>query len=286
MLLPGNWQQRKIREEDSGSAYIIQRWVKGQTLHWEHFLCVAYMNIICLCLVLTRASDPVTPGCTVRLGRQQWLCSETLAFQIVNQVVWHRKGDYFATVLSDGNSFNLVVSCNHHWTCWSCVRICSCRQCCLHPPTVQEKITGMLAYKWYYLADGDTLLGTEPPGSAHMWYMVVQDSSWNEQLNSSSSLVGLAQAPWWAQLIPEQVCMVYSVWCVQQPLCGEVIPSGCDIFFSWYPCSHIWKQVLLVQWCICYGLLCTCLSRIHLRSWRAWSRRWCSIHWDRSSLWP
>ena len=62
-----------------------------------------------------------------------------------------------------------------------------------------------------------------------MWYMVVQDSSWNEQVNSSSSLVGPAQAPWWAQLklqwaqlIPEQICMVYSVWCVQQPLCGEV----------------------------------------------------------------
>lgn len=194
MLLPGNWQQGKIREEDSGSAYVIQRWVKGQTLHWGHFLCVAYMNIICLCLVLTRASDPVTPGCTVRLGRLQWLCSETLAFQIVNQVVWHRKGDYFATVLSDGNSFNLVVSCNHHWTCWSCVHICSCWQCCLHPPTVQEKITGMLTYKWYYLADGDTLPGTEPPGSAHMWYMVVQDSSWNEQLNSSSSLVGPAHS--------------------------------------------------------------------------------------------
>jgi len=109
----------------------------------------------------------------------------------------------------------------------------------------------------------------------HMWYMVVQGSSWNEQLNSSSflvgpvqaplwaqlklrggpnssslvgpaqapwwaqlklpggpsssSLVGPAQAPWWAQLklqwaqlIPEQICMVYSVWCIQQPLCGEV----------------------------------------------------------------
>jgi len=140
----------------------------------------------------------------------------------------------------------------------------------------------------------------------HMWYMVVQGSSWNEQLNSSSflvgpaqaplwaqlklrggpnssSLVGPAQAPWWAQLKlpcgPSSSSLVGPaqapwwaqlklpggpsssssgpssfqnrfVWCtvygVSNSLCVErVIPS--DIFFSWYPCSHIWKQVLLVQ---------------------------------------
>lgn len=85
---------------------------------------------------------------------------------------------------------------------------------------------------------------------------LVQDSSWNEQLNSSSSLVGPAQAPRWVQLIPEQICMVYSVWCVQQPLCGEVIPSGCDIFFSWYPCSHMEASpagpVMHLLWTIMY----------------------------------
>jgi len=67
---------------------------------------------------------------------------------------------------------------------------------------------------------------------------------------SSSSLVGLPGGP--SSFQNRFVwCTVYGV---SNSLCVErVIPS--DIFFSWYPCSHIWKQVLLVQWCICYGLL-------------------------------